>query len=287
MIEAALTDDLPKTPAEIVAEAPADAWMTVDPDQLMLIDTAAGRVAVMLSSTMAQGHVAQMKTLVSQRYYDGLSFYRVIDGFVAQGGVLEEERPLGKAEAKLAPEFEEPLPEGAGFAPLGYTDGFAPEAGYIEGMPAGRDPETETAWLAHCTGAFAYGRENAKDSASTEIYITLQPQRYLDRNLTVAGRVIDGMDAVQRFARGDRAVNSGVIAKPQNRTPIIRVRMATDLPEARRPSYEVLDTSSDSFAAFIKATANRPSEFFYYRPDHADLCQVPIPVRELTAEAAE
>ncbi|MEM6747993.1 MAG: peptidylprolyl isomerase [Pseudomonadota bacterium] len=283
MIETALVDEPLKTPSEIVAEAPANAWVTVDPEQLMLIDTAAGRVAVMLSSTMAQDHVAQMKTLVSQRYYDGLSFYRVIDGFVAQGGVLEETRELGAAKAKMQPEFEEPLPEGAVFTSLGYKDGFAPEAGFIGNMPAGQDPETGTAWLAHCTGAFAYGREDARDSASTEIYITLQPQRYLDRNLTVAGRVIDGMDAVQRFPRGDRAVNMGIIGKPENRTKIFRVRMVIDLPEDRRPSYEVMDTSSASFAAYVRSNANRPSGFFYYRPDHADLCQLTIPVREVPA----
>ncbi|MEO1656278.1 MAG: peptidylprolyl isomerase [Pseudomonadota bacterium] len=280
MIDALVADEPLKTPSEIVAEAPADAWVTVDPDQLLLIDTAFGRVAVMLSSTMAQGHVEQMKTLVSQHYYDGLSFYRVIDGFVAQGGVLEETRELGEAKAKMEPEFEEPLPEGAVFAPLGYADGYAPEAGFIGGIPAGRDPETKTAWLAHCTGAFAYGREDARDSASSEIYITLQPQRYLDRNLTVAGRVIDGMDAVQRFPRGDREVNIGIIEKPENRTKIFRVRMASDLPEAQRPGYQVMDTSSDTFAAYVASIANRPSGFWYHRPDHADLCQLTIPVRK-------
>ncbi|MEO1043137.1 MAG: peptidylprolyl isomerase [Pseudomonadota bacterium] len=285
MIDTPVVEESLKTPSAIVAEAPSDAWVTVDPDQLMLIDTAAGRVTVMLSDTMAQAHVEQMKTLVSQRYYDGLSFYRVIDGFVAQGGVLEEERDLGAAAAKLAPEFDETLPKGAQFAGLGYKDGFAPEAGFIGGMPAGRDPETGKAWLAHCTGAFAFGREDAADSASSEIYITLQPQRYLDRNLTVAGRVIDGMDAVQRFPRGDREVNIGIIAKPENRAKIIRVRMASDLPEVSRPHYQVFDTNTDLFTMYVKSHANRPSGFFYFQPDHADLCQVPIPVREVeTAE---
>ena len=281
MIDAEVAEAPLKTPSAIIADAPAEAWVRVDDDHLMLIETAEGRVVVMLSDVMAVAHVAQMQTLVRQRYYDGLSFYRVIDGFVAQGGVLEEERPLGEAAEHLAPEFEEPLPEGASFTSLGYTDGYAPEAGFIGSLPAGRDPETGTAWLAHCTGAFAFGRENEADSASSEIYITLQPQRYLDRNLTVAGRVIDGMEAVQRFPRGNPSVNMGIIPDPDRRTPIVTMRMASDLPNEERPHFEVMDTRSGSFAALVQSYANRPSAFFYYRPDHADLCQVPIPVREV------
>ena len=108
---------------------------------------------------------------------------------------LEQERAL---EA----EFEEPLPGGVSFTSLSVLDGYASEVGFVESMPAGRDPVSGTTWLAHCTGAFAYGRNNGADTASTEFYITLQPQRYLDRNLTVMGRVLDGMTLVQGMPRG-------------------------------------------------------------------------------------
>lgn len=265
-----------KTVAEVMDAAPAAAWAAPDPEQTLYLDLEAGRIVILLSPDLAQNHVVQIKTLVREGFYDGLHFYRVIEGFVAQGGDQSEQKPKGTAKDTLKAEFDEQAPEGLAFTPLGFADGYAKEAGFINGFPAGR--EGERVWLAHCTGAFAFARDVARDTASTEFYITLQPQRYLDRNLTVVGRVILGMEVVQSIPRG--VLNNSDIIKDEARwTPILSAAIAADLPEEERVAVEILDTNSQTFKDLIKARANRASDFFYYRPNHIDLCQLPLPVR--------
>ena len=280
MLEFALTQAIEDRPtvAEILAEAPDDAWVSPRPEDTLYVETPQGRIVIALVPELAPAHAAQLRTLAREGYYDGLSFYRVPIGFVAQGGDVTGERDLGAAARTLPAEFETPLPDGLTFTPLGMDDPYAPESGFIESLPAARDPETGTAWLAHCAGALAFGREEGRDTASTEIYITLQPQRYLDRNLTVVGRVVWGfehVDAITRNAPG----NFGTMADLGEATPIVSVRLASDVPRVRRTEVELLDSASDTFRALIGARAARPSGFFYYRPNHVDLCQMPVPAR--------
>ncbi len=277
---AALADPLPgrATVAEILEAAPEEVWVAPDLEDTLYLDLDAGRVVIVLVPELAPAHAAQIRTLAREGYYEGLSFYRVVQGFVAQGGDEAGTKDIGAAEPALPAEFETPLPESVTFTPLGQADPYSPQAGFIEGLPAARDPEAGTAWLAHCTGAFAFGREEGRDTASTEIYIALQPQRYLDRNLTVVGRVVLGMEHVQAMPRG-ALNNSGTIAEKERWTPIRGLTVASDLPEEARMPVEIMDTSSETFGQLTRARAARPSGFFYSRPDHVDLCQMPVPVR--------
>ena len=266
------------TVAEIMAAAPEAAWVAPRPEDTLYIETPQGRIVVAMVPELAPAHAAQLRRLVREGYYDGLSFYRVPIGFVAQGGDVDGERDLGAAAPALPAEFEAPLPEGLTFTPLGMDDPYAPEAGFVRSLPAARDPATGTAWLAHCAGALAFGREEGRDTASTEIYVTLQPQRYLDRNLTVVGRVVWGfeqVDAITRNAPG----NFGTMAELDRATPILSVRLASDVPRVRRTEVELLDSTSETFRQLIEARAARPSGFFYHRPGHVDLCQMPVPAR--------
>ncbi|WP_031551551.1 peptidylprolyl isomerase [Parvularcula oceani] len=276
----ALADPLPgrATVAEILEAAPEEAWVRPDPEDTLYLDLDAGRVVIAMVPELAPAHAAQIRTLAREGYYEGLSFYRVVEGFVAQGGDEAGTKDIGSAKPALPAEFEMPLPEGVTFTPLGQADPYSSQAGFIESLPAARDPQAGTAWLAHCTGAFAFGREEGRDTASTEIYIALQPQRYLDQNLTVLGRVILGMEHVQAMPRGELG-NAGTIADEGRWTPIRGMTLAADLPEEARVPVEIMDTSSETFAQLIEARAARPSGFFYHRPDHVDLCQMPVPVR--------
>jgi peptidylprolyl isomerase len=276
-------DPLPApTVTEVMAAAPEAAWFQPDPEDTLYLDVAAGRIVILLVPELSPAHAAQVRTLARAGYYDGLSFYRVPVGFVAQGGDEGGERDIGEAAASLPAEFEAALPAGLAFTPLGHADGYAPEAGFVRGLPAGRDPEAGpergSAWLAHCTGAFAFGREEGRDTASTEFYVTLQPQRYLDRNLTVLGRVVWGQEHLAGIARNEPG-NFGTMTNTSRATRIEGLAVAADLPEAERVSIEVMDTTSEAFRQLIAARANRADAFFYHRPDHVDLCQMPVPVR--------
>lgn len=274
--------EAPRPPAEIVAEAPASDWRALDPENTLYIDLEdGGRVVVELLPALAPEHVAQVKTLAREGYYDGLDFYRVIDGFVAQGGDTNADDPktrksLGSAKPQLTAEFDAPVTDDPPFTPLGDADGFAAETGFVKGFPAARDAAAKREWLVHCYGAFAFGRNDGADTASTEFYVTLAPQRYLDRNLSVFGAVRQGMQYLQGLPRGDAA--GGIISEPEKRAKFT-IRVAADVPQAERTPLQVMKTTSASFRELIEARRNRPEAFFKFRPDHTDVCAVGVPVR--------
>jgi len=273
---------------------PPQAWRQVDPANLVLIDTRYGRIAVELSPEFAPNHVARMRALVRAKFYDGQSFYRVIDGFVAQGGVGEDtastkirDAQLEKKWPKLKAEFDRPYGNDVVFTPLGNPDLFAPEVGHVNGFPVGRDPTDKRLWIIHCPGTFAFARDNDNDSATTEFYIVIgEAPRRLDRNLTAFGRVIDGMQYVQKLERGDSEVDNGVIQDVAKRDPILRMRIASDISAKDRPAFQVLRTESPAFAA-AKDKRRHPAPEFYHRPPLAnlDVCAVPVMVRRVATPA--
>ena len=268
------------------AAAAADAtWRDVDPENLVLIDTRYGEVAVELAPAFAPRHVARMRALVRAHFYDGKSFYRVIEGFVAQGGIGEGTAATGVRGTvpmgwpNLKAEFDAPLTRTTVFTPLGSPDLFAPEVGHVDGFPAAR--EGDRMWIVHCPGTFAFARDNGDDTAATEFYIVIgQAPRRLDRNLTAFGRVIDGLQYVQKLTRGDPEIDNGVIQDSKARDPILRMRLAADLPAAIRPRFQVMRTESAAFAQKKAAKLNPAPEFYHRKPPQVlDLCILPAPVR--------
>ena len=189
--------------AEILAGAENEDFRTLDPARVVRIELARGAVFVALSPQLARRHVVQFETLAREGFYDGLSFYRVIDGFVAQGGDVAETRDTALEELPAA--FDEPASELENLWLQPDADGYAPRVGWLDSLPVGVSLTVEgvpdRVWHLHCAGALAMARDEGRDTARTEFYITLQPQRYLDRNLTVFGRVIEGMEHLQALRR--------------------------------------------------------------------------------------
>lgn len=265
-------------PAGVAQEAEAGDWVPIPAEHLLLIDTVKGLVTVELNPGFAPEHVARMQDLAAQGVMDGERFYRVIDGFVAQGGFQDEDKILEWG--TLTNENDRPY-GGEGFVPLGNKDLFAPEAGHIDGFAVGRDEALDQEWLLHCPGAMAMARDVDPDSGSTEFYIVLDAQRYLDRNLTVFGRVIDGMEHVQALKRGKRAIENGVIQPPAQGDLIETFQLAADLPEAERPRWEKMDTKSEAFTAFKREKRVREADFFYRKPPAVlDICSFTAPIRK-------
>ncbi|MEZ5893411.1 MAG: peptidylprolyl isomerase [Parvularculaceae bacterium] len=271
---------LGRAPGEIIAAAAPEDWRALDPENLLVYELKRGRVVVALSEKLAQGHVAQVKALAREHFYDGLSFYRVIDGFVAQGGDPFEAREIKTAAKTLNAEFDEPLAPEMGFAQIKDVDGYAAKVGFIDSQPVGVSADGATVWRLHCTGAMALGRNDDKDSAGTEFYFPLQPQRYLDRNLTVFGQVVEGMEHLQALRR----VSPPETPKDDVGETIISVRVAADLPAAKQPKLEILKSGTPLFAEYVESRRNRPESFFYYRPNHVDVCALTIPVRPTASE---
>lgn len=269
-------DEVPAPPPE-----PEEEWRPIEPENLVLLDTEKGRITIELNPDFAPTHSERMRELIRTGALDGKAFYRVIDGFVAQAG-LQDEEEIGTW-APLAEENDRPY-GGEGYVPLGNPDLFAPDVGHIKGFPVGRNQLLLQEWLLHCPGAVAMARDTGPDTGATEFYIVLDAQRYLDRNLTIFGRVIDGMEVAQALKRGDRDVENGVIQPPETGDRILFARLAADIPALDRPMWESMVTESDGFAAFKRSKRTRDDEFFYRKPPEIlDICSFSSPVRQLSA----
>jgi peptidylprolyl isomerase len=252
-------------------------WRAVDPGNVVYMDLDEGTVILELNPLFAPETVQQFKRLVRDDFYRGLSFYRVIDGFVAQGGD-ESDIDTPNAQPAIAAEFEREREKEIPWTRVETGDMFAPETGFIDGFAAART--RNRVWLTHCPGVLAMARNNEPDSASTDFYIVIgQAPRYLDRNLTIFGRVVHGMDVVQRIHRGP-VEDNGIIEADTDRTRILAMTMLEDVAEDRKKAVFVMDTGSQGFRDYMEARRNRTDEFFHRKPPRVlDVCQVPVGTR--------
>lgn len=254
-------------------------WRGIDPASTAYLRLAGGEAIIELNEDFAPATVAQFKRLVRSGFYDGLSFYRVVDGFVAQGGDGSDMADPND-EPTLPAEFERDWSASLSFVGAQKPDMFAPETGFIDGFAAARDMQSRRVWLTHCPGVIAIARNNEPDTGSTDFYIVIgQAPRYLDRNLTIFGRVVHGMEVVHRIIRGPFETN-GMIEAGAARTTIESIVIAGDLPAAEQKNVRVADTRSEHFRRELGSRRNRGLPFFHHKPPEVlDVCQVPVPSR--------
>lgn len=145
-----------------------------DAENILILDTTKGTVTIELRPDLAPGHVAHIKKLVREGFYDGLSFHRVIDGFMAQGG----------------------CPNGTGMGGSEYPD-----------LKAEFNAEP------HVRGVCSMARAQNPNSANSQFFIVFDDATFLDRQYTVWGKVTEGMENVDQFARGEPVRNPDRINK--------------------------------------------------------------------------
>ena len=256
--------------------APDMIWRELDPDHTVFMELVDGRVVIELNPLFAPQTVAQFKRLVLSRFYDGLSFYRVIDGFVAQGGDGSDLGELSNAPL-IDAEFSIDWPDDVPYLPVQSPDFFAPQTGFVDGFAVARDPVKGTAWLTHCPGTIAMARNDDANSSRTDFYIVIgQAPRYLDQNMNVFGRVVLGMEWVQRISRGPVDQN-GVIHSDLARSRIRSMRLLSEFPKDERLHVLTMDTHSKAFEQLLDERRRRKQKFFINQPPPLlDVCQVPL-----------
>ena len=283
----AMAADTAKSPTakELLATSTPAEWRTPDLQNLVYMDLPQGRVVIELAPDWTPAHAANIRTLIREHYFDGLAVIRVQDNFVTQWGDPDDEdkakaKPLGSAKTSLPPEFTRAIDPKLEWTPLPDGDVYAPQVGFSEGFPAARDPATGQAWLTHCYGAVGVARNvGATTGSGSSLYAIIgQAPRNLDRNLAVAGRVLQGMALLSAYPRGGEPM--GFYANPKLRTTITSVRLAADVPEAERSKLEVMRTDSARYAAAVEAQRNRGGPWTKVAAGYIDVCNAPIPVRE-------
>lgn len=254
----------------------ANEWRALDLERTVLMTLPHGKVVIELAPQFSAKHVEQFIKLTKSGHYDGNKFYRVIDGFVAQGGPENGSRkdklvPLLKMEGDFTTD------ENWQFTKVQDNDLFAEQTGFKDGFALAHNPSEKKAWLTHCPGIIAMARGNSPDSASSHFYIVNgQATRYLDRIMTVFGRVVYGMNNVQAITRtavieGDTPVNE------KDHTPMISMQMMSDVAKEQRILLEVKNTEHPKFSTMIEERKKRENAFFYKKPPPVlDICQTPV-----------
>ena len=135
-----------------------------DPENTLIMQTTKGKVVIALRPDLAPNHVARIKQLARDGFYDGIAFHRVIDGFMAQTGCPHGTGTGGSRYANLRAEF------------------------------SGEK---------HVRGVCSMARTQNPDSANSQFFICFDDASFLDRQYTVWGRVIEGMEHIDKLHRGE------------------------------------------------------------------------------------
>jgi peptidylprolyl isomerase len=276
---AAGTGAKPVSVADLLADSPAADWRTPDPEDTLYLDLPRGQVVIELASRVAPQHAANIRALARARYFDGLAIVRVQDNYVVQWDDQDHHRPV-PAGVRSSVEFTAPASAESRFEPLPDRDVYAGQVGFLDGFPAARDPRSHLVWLAHCYGMVGAGRDDPAESDGTEMYAVIgHAPRQLDRNVALVGRVLKGMEFLSSLPRGSGEMGFYVASEPA--VPIRSLRVAADVPKAERTPIEVLRTNSPTFRAVLDQRRERHEPWFKFSPDRIDLCNVPLPVRDI------
>lgn len=271
-----------QSPTTAPAAVVNSSWQLLPQDNLLYLDTDQGRIVILLAPAFAPEHVKRVKELVKAGFYDGVTFYRVIEGFVAQFGVPEHE---WGSRAKLTPmkaEFSWPVRSSDPYLLVQRPDLLAEETGFNQGFAVAREQNQE--WLVHCPGVVNMARANEPDTGVADIAIMMgQAPRHLDKNMSAFGKVIWGQYAINRIRRGDTA-DGGVIGSAAARTVIKQARLGTDLAPDRQLQLEWLSTSSSEFSQSLAERRSRTHVFYQHKGNgNMDVCYPQVPVREVKA----
>lgn len=267
---------LPGTADVIAASKPVD-WRRVDPANMLYMEVGPGTVIIELAPQFAPLHVANIKTLVREGFFNGATINRVQENYVTQWGDATEKKSLGSAKATLPLEAERAA-AGLSFTPIRQRDAYAPEVGFVDGFATARDGKGQ-AWMAHCYGAVSVGRGESPESGSgAELFTPIgHAPRHLDRNYAPVGRILEGMELLTALPRGTGQL--GFYEQEAQRVPIRRVRLGTDVPATERREFEVMRTDAPAFGAFVDARANRDRDGFMIGMGGVDLCNLRVPTR--------
>ncbi|MFC4257204.1 peptidylprolyl isomerase [Croceibacterium xixiisoli] len=294
------------TPADVVAAAPATDWRAIDPADLLVMELApdtAGQprrvIIQLIPPPFSAGWTGNIRALARAHWWDGTSVYRVVDNWVAQWGDGEDDKP----DAKPLPGGLLVVPESDYLTPIetGPEDGrdfvLTPEkqevvinrwidsyaiTGFAAGWPIALDDSGgRSGWPVHCYGSVGVARDLSPDTGTgAELYAVIgHAPRALDRNIAVVGRVIAGIEHLSTLPRGRG--EAGVYDDAALRVPIRSVRLGDELPPAERPHFEYLASDSASFARYLHLRANRDDDFYRAPAKGVDICNAPVPLRQI------
>ncbi len=257
-------------------------WRAPSPDDVLYMQLPSGVVVIELADIFAPKSAKNIRTLVKERYFDGLSIIRSHDNYVAQWGdpadeaAGDEAKSIGSATATVDPEFFRNK-SGLNITPIDSRDAYADEVGFVDGFPMASDGKR--AWLTHCYGMVGIGRgmELNSGNGSSLYAVTGHAPRHLDRNITLVGRVLYGIENLTALPRGTGPL--GFYESADQYVPVESIRLGSDVDESERISLEVMRTDSASFADYVQGRTHRKGDWFVDPVGRIGLCNLHPPVR--------
>lgn len=236
-------------PTAAAAPSAAD-WRTPDPQNVLVIDTNKGRIIVEMVPEAAPNHVTRVRELAHEGFYDGHTFFRVIENFMAQTGDPQNTGVGGSARPDMPAEFT--FRRGPADMVVAADQGVA-EIGFIKSLPVMSQssmlaPMTAdgkvSAWGLFCPGVAGMARGGEPDSANSQFFLMRAGYPSLEKRYTAWGRVVLGLPVVRAIKLGEP------VPEPQDRMD--RVRLLADIPEAERPKVRLIDPKGAWFKAEIE-----------------------------------
>lgn len=264
--------------------AQESAWRTVDPENLVLIDTDYGRIGVELYPELAPLHAERIRTLARRKFYDGLTFHRVIDGFMNQGGDptgtgsgdsdlpnLQGEFTFRRATNTMpvtiiAARQVNPRDPSAGDIGVGFYKALPVATQPAAQAIATKDGKVSANGL-HCKGVTSMARTSDPNSANSQFFLMRGPAQWLDATYSVWGNTVMGFDKVESFKVGTAGETADFVPDKMN-----RMTVAADWPEETRPVVKVLKTTGADFKRFLESQKDENGAY-------PDICDIRVPTR--------
>lgn len=257
-------------------QAPDEAWRDVDPENTLYIDLDYGRVVVELYPEIAPKHVERIKTLARRGFYDGLTFHRVIEGFMNQtgdpkgDGTGDSDLPNVDAEFVFRRGTDMPVTL-VGARPSGNGD---IGVGFYKALPVATQPSSQAiltkdgkvaAFGLHCKGVTSMARSSDPNSANSQFFLMRGTSPHLDTTYSVWGNTVAGHANLTK-------IKVGTVGEKLNFSPDIMNKVQVASSAANQTEVQVLKTDSPSFKRFLKTQKKADGSY-------PDICDIQVPSR--------
>ena len=259
----------PAKPAAPAGPAARD-WRTPDPNDVLVIDTNKGRIIVEMVPEIAPETTARIRELAQEHFYDGQTFFRVIEGFMDQTGDPQNSGLGGSSKPDIKGELI--FRRGADTPWTAVSDQVTSEQGIVRSLPVASQSMSLAAmtadgkvqaWGMFCPGTAGMARADDPNSGNSQFYLMRDAYPRLEKKYAAWGRVISGQDVVTQIKVGEP------VPEPQDKME--RLRLLSDMPEKDRPKIRLIDPTGAWFKAEIARVKAEKGSLF-------SACDVNIPV---------
>jgi len=270
---------VPLSPTEFVALD--EAWRTVDPENLLIIETKYGDIGVELYPEIAPKHVTQIKVLSRQGFYNDVPFHRVIKGFMNQTGDGSKGDGTGDSDLpNIEPEFEFQRSADMPFYAITKQkiDNSNIGVGFYKALPIASQPTVDSfitkvnsadAFGLHCKGVTSMARTADPSSANSQFFLMRAKNAGLDKKYSIWGSTVMGHEFLEKPIVGTVSDDPEFIP---DRMDVVKI--AADMPESERPKVQVLRTEHAAFKGWLETQRKADGTF-------PDVCDLSVPTRKL------